>query len=236
MSDNLQAARQLHNEAIQLARSGQLPEAQRLFVAAVQSAGEAEVDPRTLKALWQVGRQQKDWPIALAAGFRGAVRDPLDFRFADSVVKSLHECPHGELPGATSYRVMAMPQSLPSLSVVLVSREDPRHDATAAQFDQHFAAWPHERIRIRDAASMYEGYARGFAQSRGDIVIFCHDDIRFAIPDFAARLADVMTTTDVAGVAGTTRLSGPALSWAGHPHMHGAIVHRPKARRRSSLR
>src|SRR6202035_683793 len=73
---------------------------------------------------------------------------------------------------------------------------------------------------------MYDGYARGFARCRGDLVVFSHDDIRFAVPDFAARLADVMSEADVAGVAGTTKVSGPALLWSGHPYLYGAVTHK----------
>ena len=73
---------------------------------------------------------------------------------------------------------------------------------------------------------MYYGYARGFARSRGDIVVFSHDDIRFAVEDFSARLADAMATADVVGVAGTTRVSGPALLWSGHPYLFGTITHK----------
>jgi GT2 family glycosyltransferase len=76
---------------------------------------------------------------------------------------------------------------------------------------------------------MYDGYARGFEKSSGDIVVFSHDDIRFAVPDFAARLAEAMSEADFVGVAGTTKVSGPALQWSGHPHLHGAVTHKAPA-------
>jgi GT2 family glycosyltransferase len=76
---------------------------------------------------------------------------------------------------------------------------------------------------------MYDGYARGFAQASGELVVFSHDDIRFAVPDFAARLADTMLDADFAGVAGTTKVSGPALLWSGHPHLHGTVTHKAPA-------
>jgi hypothetical protein len=218
-------AQRLHNEAIALAQTGRYAEARSTLLAAIRSAGEAEVDPRTLKALWQVARNEGDWKTALAAGFRGAVRDPLDFRFVDSVVRTLHQCPLAALVPDTAFPAMAMPVHPPSLSVVIVSQDDARYAAVGAQFDKAFAVWPHERIRVKGAASMYDGYARGYARARGDIVVFSHDDIRFAVPDFAARLADVMAQADVAGVAGTTRVAGPALLWSGHPHLHGAVTH-----------
>jgi Glycosyltransferase like family len=204
-------AQRLHNEAIALVRSGQPREARPKLLAAIRSAGEANVDPRTLKALWQIARDEGDWKTALAAGFRAAVRDPLDFRFADNVVRSLHHCPLEVLVPDSAFEEMPMPVQLPSLSVVIVSQDDERYAAVATQFDKAFAKWPHERIRVKGASSMYDGYARGFAQTQCEIVVFSHDDIRFVVPDFAARLADVMEQADVAGVAGTTKVSGPAL-------------------------
>ena len=219
-------ALRLHNEAIALVRSGQPREARPKLLAAIRSVGEANVDPRTLKALWQIALDEGDWKTALAAGFRGAVRDPLDFRFADNVVRSLQHCPLEVLVPDSALLVMPMPVSLPSLSVVIVSQDDERYTAVTAQFDRAFAKWPHERIRVKGATSMYEGYARGFAQTQCEIVVFSHDDIRFVVPDFAARLADVMEQADFTGVAGTTKVSGPALLWSGHPYLHGAITHK----------
>ena len=222
-------ARQLHNDAVGLARSGRNREACAKLRDAIRAAGATEVDPRTLKALWQIARAEGDWPIALAAGIRGAVRDPFDFSFIDKVVRSLHECPLPALVPDSCYPMRELPADLPTLSVIIVSRDDKRYAAVDAQFGATFARWPHERIRIADATSMYDGYARGYAQAHGELVVFSHDDIRFAVPDFAARLAETMADADFAGVAGTTRVSGPALLWAGHPHLHGSVTHKAPA-------
>jgi Glycosyltransferase like family len=218
-------SRQLHNEAVALARAGRNGEACASLRSAISAAGEAAVDPRTLKALWQIARADGDWKTALAAGVRASVRDPLDFAFVDGVVRSLHECPLQSLGAAAAYPSRPMPARVPALSVIIVSREDERYARVDAQYEATFASWPHERIRIRGATSMYDGWARGFEQSHGDVVVFSHDDIRFAVPDFAARLAEIMETADLAGVAGTTRVSGPAVTWSGHPFMHGAVTH-----------
>ena len=222
-------ARQLHNEAIALARIDRNREACDKLRSAISAVGEAEVDPRTLKALWQIARADGDWKTALAAGVRAAVRDPLDFPFVHKVARSLREPPLTELAGAPLYRSMQMPVQLPTLSVVIVSRDDQRYSNVDTQYENAFANWPHERIRIRDATSMYDGYARGFEKSSGELVVFSHDDIRFAVPDFAARLAAAIADADLVGVAGTTKVSGPALLWSGHPHLHGAVTHKASA-------
>jgi hypothetical protein len=82
--------------------------------------------------------------------------------------------------------------------------------------DQH-----HEVILIPDACSLAEGYNRGIERSRGDIVVFSHDDVEIVNPDFAARLCYRMRSCDVAGVAGTDHLDRPAWHAMGWPHVHG---------------
>ena len=190
----------------------------------VTRVGNEHIDPRSLKALWQLSISIGDWRTGLAAGMIAAQRDPMDARFSNDVVQSLARCPAEALPPAELVKLPS-PSALPSLSVILVSRDDARHAAVSAEYDRAFAHWPHERIRIPDARSMYDGYARGFAASHGELVIFSHDDIRFAVPDFAARLADAFGGADVIGVAGSTQVIGPTLLWAGHPHLFGTVVH-----------
>jgi len=229
MRNDAERALKLHNEAVVLARSGRKSEARDRLLDAIRASGETAVDPRTLKALWQLARAERDWTTALAAGIRAAIRDPLDFPFVDRVVRSLHECPLAALVADSVYVPKAMPALPPTLSIVIVSRDDRRYAAVDAQYETTFAGWPHERIRISDARSMYDGYARGFEKSTGELVVFSHDDIRFAVPDFAARLAESMTETDLVGVAGTTKVSGPALLWSGHPYLHGTVTHKAPA-------
>ena len=65
-------ARQLHNDAVVLARAGRYTDACDKLRMAISTAGLAEVDPRTLKALWQIAWTDGDWPTALAAGIKGA--------------------------------------------------------------------------------------------------------------------------------------------------------------------
>jgi len=225
LSHPLAAAAAAHNEAIRLAQDGAIAAAIVRLREAVALAGADRVDPRTPKALWRLAQDAGDWPAAIAAGMLAATRDPLDSRFVHGVVRSLARCPREALLPAGGFPWLPLPAILPRLSVVLVSRDAARFAAVEAEYERAFAHWPHERIRIADARSMYDGYARGFAQSSGEIVVFSHDDIRFAVPDAAARLARALADADLVGVAGTTRVSGPALLWAGHPHLFGTITH-----------
>jgi hypothetical protein len=231
MVDARTAALAAHNDGIALAAAGDAAAAIDRLRAAVGIVGPDEVDPRTLKALWQLAVRQGEWRTAIAAGVRAAIRAPEDHRFIQEVLRSLAQCPAAELIPAAGPRARSLPAAPPTLSVVIVSADDRRFATVDAEYERAFAAWPHERIRIGDARSMYDGYARGFARSRGEVVVFSHDDLRFAVPDFAARLADAMRHYDLVGVAGTTRVTAPLLLGSGHPHLFGTIAHESGATR-----
>jgi hypothetical protein len=219
------AALAAHNEGVLLAKAGDFASAASRLRSAIEITGIDGCDPRTLKALWQVAINDGDWKTGIAAGALAAIRDPMDFAFAQGALLSLARCPSSELIPDERFPSLSLPAKLPTLSVILVSEQDARFDSVNAQYERAFAGWPHERIRVKGARSMYDGYARGFAQSGGEIVVFSHDDILFVVPDFAARLASAIENSDMVGVAGTTRISGPALLWAGHPNLHGTITH-----------
>ncbi len=84
---------------------------------------------------------------------------------------------------------------------------------------------PWELVAITDARSLSEGYMRGFAQSRGELIVFCHDDIEIICDRFPDRLMDAFDGADLVGVAGTDKLNGPMLAWSGLPFQHGAITY-----------
>lgn len=84
---------------------------------------------------------------------------------------------------------------------------------------------PHEIVAIRDARSLCEGWARGLGRSRGDPVVFCHDDIAIHVRDLPARLARHFERYDLVGLAGTDRCVGMDWPGAGTEHTYGAIVH-----------
>ncbi|MFO1395930.1 MAG: glycosyltransferase [Burkholderiales bacterium] len=216
------AARLCERAAARL-RLRQGAEAMPLLRAAWHAAPASGAGQRALRTLWQAARAAGDWPTALAAAVRAAQAAPSDFPLVHAAVCTLRDAVAAGWRGTRPQ--VAMPMVLPLLSIVIVSRDDARFAAFEAQCAQAFAAWPHERIRIADATSMYDGYARGFARARGGVVAFAHDDTRFAAPDFAARLADALQDADAVGVAGATRVTSPALLGAGHPWLHGAITH-----------
>ncbi len=114
----------------------------------------------------------------------------------------------------------------PRVSIVIPSITPQKFAAVTASFEATFAGIDHEVVGIHDAASMCEACNRGVREARGDIVVFAHDDIELAAPDFAARLLDRLEDADVVGIAGTTRLVGPAWASSGPPHLHGQVGYR----------
>ena len=109
------------------------------------------------------------------------------------------------------------------ISVIICSIDDAKFAAVNATYRRVLAGGEFEIIRVPDARSMCDGYTRGFAQSRGDVLIFSHDDIEIHAADFRQRLLGHLERCDVAGVAGTTLLAGPAWAWAGPPHVYGQV-------------
>ncbi|HEY8245070.1 MAG: glycosyltransferase [Vicinamibacteria bacterium] len=113
-----------------------------------------------------------------------------------------------------------------SFSFVICSIDPKKFAAVSRMIEARFAKHDHELIRINDADSLCDGYTRGLARVTGEAVVLCHDDIDLIAPDAADRLARHLTAHDLVGVAGTTLVTGPAVFWSGHPHIHGWMTHR----------
>jgi hypothetical protein len=112
-----------------------------------------------------------------------------------------------------------------SVSVVVCSRDEAKGRRIRAHYEAVFAGHDFEIIQIYDARSLCEAYNRGFARTSGDVVIFSHDDIEIVSDDFLRRLLRHLSSSDLAGVVGTTQLAGTSWIAAGWPRLHGCIVH-----------
>jgi hypothetical protein len=110
------------------------------------------------------------------------------------------------------------------VSVVVCSIDPGKFERVGASYARAFGEAPWELIGIHDARSLAEGYSRGFAHARGDTIVFSHDDIDILTPDLAGALARALAAVDLAGVAGTTKLIGPAFAWGGKAHTRGRIA------------
>jgi hypothetical protein len=110
------------------------------------------------------------------------------------------------------------------ISIIICSVDDARFAAVAKNFTDLLKDELHEIIRISDARSLCEGYTRGIARSRGDLLIFSHDDIEILSPDFAVRLKEQLGRFDLVGIAGTSRLIRGEWIVAGPPYIFGQVA------------
>ena len=109
------------------------------------------------------------------------------------------------------------------VSVVICSIEPDKYTNVTANYSRLLARQPFEVIGIHDARSLAEGYSRGIAKSKGEILILSHDDIRILTSDFARRLATQLATYDLIGIAGTTKVVGGSWLDAGDPYLYTLI-------------
>lgn len=113
-----------------------------------------------------------------------------------------------------------------SVSVICCSIQPQRLAGLQRNLSARFGDADWELVHIGDARSLCEGYQRGIAQSRGELLVLCHDDIAIHAEDFRARLQAHLQRFDLIGPAGTTRCTGPAVFWSGPAHAHSWVIHR----------
>ena len=110
------------------------------------------------------------------------------------------------------------------ISTIICSVDDAKFNAVSTMYGRLLTGHAHEIIRIRDARSMCEGYNRGLSQSRGEVIVFSHDDVEVLQEGFADRLLGHLTRCDLLGIAGATRITGPSWVSAGPPFVYGQLV------------
>lgn len=120
--------------------------------------------------------------------------------------------------GQLAPRTEPGPRAEGAISVIVCSVDPARLARLRTDLEREFAAEDWELVHVGDARSLNDGYARGLARSRGELVVLCHDDIGLLSRHFAARLRERLASHDLIGVAGCTRLGGPKWFWAGPPH------------------
>lgn len=155
----------------------------------------------------------------LAAAYARLAADPDSPPAKQAWLDALTVADAGDAPGPIPHASRGV------VSVVICSVDDARYAAAAQSYDRALADWPHEMVRVADARSLADGYTRGLARARGEIVAFSHDDVEILPADFGHRLARALAVADVVGVAGASRVAGPAWPHAGHPHLHGCVIY-----------
>jgi len=109
-------------------------------------------------------------------------------------------------------------------SIVVCSIRPDLLEAMKRNFARALGRRDHELIAIADARSLAEGYNRGLALARHGLVAFTHDDVELLTPDAFDRLERALAAHDVVGLAGSGLVRGPAVMWAGHPHLRGFVA------------
>jgi hypothetical protein len=201
-----------------LRHEGQLDEAADIYHAVLQRvpSDDAQANLESTNALRRVeaaGRQALTEHRQTASS--QLLQDVVD-RAADLARSGIEAPTKDHVPSSSSAPLV----SFVTCTITPAKLERLRKSLTAAM---GAAAW--ELIPITDARCLCEGYTRGFARTQGEFIVFCHDDIEILCDRFADRLVDAYNGADVVGVAGVDKLNGPALAWAGMPHLHGAVTH-----------
>ena len=161
--------------------------------------------------------------------FRAAARlDPNDF---DAVQNAVLTIAVAVREGRTLFRAQTpIPASSPSntgagVSIIVCSIDSERLGRFRANVEGHLRGREHEVIAIGDARSLSEGYGRGLARARHEIVVFSHDDVELVSNDPFDAIEAALAGHDIVGLVGSRLASGPAVLWAGHPHLHGWITY-----------
>ncbi len=169
-------------------------------------------------------RQLRDWRGAILSFREAARRDASDYDAMQNLVTTLALAVQAQ-PDALFARVTpAVRTARRGISVVACSPDPQRSGAMEAHYRTAFGDEPHEIIVIPDARSLCEGYARGLRAAAFDTVVFSHDDVELLSAAPFTALQAALEENDVVGLVGATQVSGPAVAWAGHPHLHGWIA------------
>jgi hypothetical protein len=143
-----------------------------------------------------------------------------DFQAQQLLCRELADNPSAFVPASAP--APARPASL--VSVVTCSIDPGKFSRVRTSYARAFGETRWEIIGIHDARSLAEGYARGFAQARGDWIVFSHDDIEILSPDLGGALARAFESVDVVGIVGATKLLGPAHAWGGKAYTRGRVA------------
>jgi GT2 family glycosyltransferase len=112
----------------------------------------------------------------------------------------------------------------PMISVLICSIDPSKYERVTANYSRVLADHPHEIIGIHDARSLAEGYNRAVRKSRGDFLLFSHDDVEIVSGDLAPAIVRASKALDVIGVVGTSKVLSGYWPAAGHPFLHGWLA------------
>lgn len=210
MDNSLQIAAGLHNEAVAKFRSGYIENAIETFNISLNMGLAASG-----RALFEIYRKQQMPYLAGEVSARAALLEPMNFRFVqDALVFNVRYAFEQRIPyESVSPRVPA------DWSVIVCSHDNDMYATFQENFESVAGNHRLQFVRISDAAGMNEGYKRGLEMAWFGNIILCHHDIELLVPDFFDRLLGHLDRYDFIGVAGASKMSGPAILFDGHPHL-----------------
>jgi hypothetical protein len=197
-----------------LRHAGRFDEAASAYRAVPTADARANLEStETLRGIEVAGRQalSDDRRAPTEASLQPAVD-----RAAELARNGIEAPTRDRVPGA---------KKAPLISFVTCTITPAKLERLRASLTAALGAAPWELVPVTDARSLCDGYTRGFARTRGEFVVFCHDDIEVLCDRFYDRLMDAYVGADLVGVVGVDKLNGPALAWAGLPFLHGAVTH-----------
>lgn len=161
---------------------------------------------------------------AAARALRGVVQaHPTDFEAHQLLVDQVAARVRGEAAATPSVRAAPSPVDLGRVTVGMCSIDARREAAAVSSLEASLQPSRCEFVVIRDARSLAEAFNRILDRATGDVVILCHDDIELLSGNATAALRHALAEHDLVGVAGARHVSGPAVLWSGHPHIHGWV-------------
>jgi hypothetical protein len=112
----------------------------------------------------------------------------------------------------------------PRISVLICSIDAAKYARVTAHYERLLSGYPHEIIGIHDARSLAEAYNRAVRRSRGEWLLFSHDDVEIVSSDLVPAIERAATSLDVIGVVGTSKVLSGYWPAAGHPFLHGWLA------------
>ena len=160
-----------------------------------------------------------------ALEFRAASRcNPHDMDAVQNVVETLClAVQRGMQPFEPPPRPVAAAPA--PFTIIVCSVDEARLARMQSSFRAALGSREHEFIVLRDARSLCEAYERGLRRARHELVVLAHDDVELLSEEPFEALQRALEHNDVVGIAGSRLVNGPAVLWAGQPHLHGALAY-----------
>lgn len=115
-------------------------------------------------------------------------------------------------------------EQLRNTSIIVNSHIDANYKRFENNIYSAFKSKKVNIVRIKDAASMADGYNRGAMRTARQNLIFCHDDIEITNDNFLEILEYNYNIADVFGPCGSTYLSTADWYDSGYPYTHGHVA------------